>query len=47
VCAEKIIRGVERGKPEIYIGGRELMGVYFKRFAPRLFDRIIRKTRVT
>lgn len=47
VCAEKIIRGVERGKSEIYIGGRELMGVYFKRFAPRLFDRIIRKTRVT
>lgn len=46
-CARKIIAAVEKGKPEVYIGGKELMGVYIKRFAPGLFDRIIRKTRVT
>lgn len=46
-CARKIIAAVEKGKPEVYIGGRELMGVYIKKFAPGLFDRIIRKARVT
>ncbi len=46
-CAWKIIAAVEKGKSEVYIGGRELMGVYIKRFAPGLFDRIIRKARVT
>ncbi len=47
VCARKIIAAVEKGKPEVYIGGRELMGVYIKRFAPGLFGRIIRSARVT
>ncbi len=46
-CAWKIIAAVEKGKSEVYIGGKELMGVYIKRFAPGLFDRIIRKARVT
>jgi short-subunit dehydrogenase len=46
-CARKIIAAVKKGKPEVYIGGKELMGVYIKRFAPGLFGRIIRKTKVT
>lgn len=46
-CAEKIIRGVIREKSEVYVGGKELMGVFIKRFAPGLFNRIIRKARVT
>jgi dehydrogenase/reductase SDR family protein 7B len=46
-CATKIVRAVERNRAEVYIGGREVLGVYVKRFFPALFNRIIRKTRVT
>ncbi|HEX5170016.1 MAG TPA: SDR family oxidoreductase [Cyclobacteriaceae bacterium] len=45
-CARKIIRAIEGGKEEVYIGGREVMGVYIKRFFPRLFSRIIRTAKV-
>lgn len=42
-CAAAIIRGVARGQEEIYVGGREVLGIYLKRFAPWLFSRIVRK----
>lgn len=42
-CAHKIVRAIERKKEEVYLGGREVMGVYIKRFFPSLFSRIIRK----
>jgi short-subunit dehydrogenase len=45
-CAEKIIHAVEMEKEEAYIGGREVLGVYVKRFLPRLFSRIIRTAKV-
>jgi short-subunit dehydrogenase len=41
-CAEKIIRAIEKNKEEVYIGGREVWGVYIKRFFPTVFSRIIR-----
>lgn len=46
-CAERIVRAVEQGKDEVLVGGRERFAVYVKRFAPRLFNRVIRKARVT
>jgi short-subunit dehydrogenase len=47
-CAERIIRAVEQGKPEVVIARlRERTGVYLRRFVPALFFRIIRRTRVT
>ena len=45
-CARKAITAIERNKNEVYIGGREVMGVYVKRFFPNLFARIIRKAKV-
>lgn len=45
-CAAKIVRAIEKGKEEIYIGGREVVGVYLKRFLPRLFSKVIRKVAV-
>lgn len=45
-CAKKIITAIETEKQEVYIGGRETMGVYIKRFFPSLFSRIIRKVAV-
>ncbi len=45
-CARKIVNAIEREKEEVYIGGREVMGVYVKRFFPTLFSRIIRNVAV-
>jgi len=44
-CAAAILRGVNRGREEIYVGGREVAGIYLKRFAPWLFSRIVRQMR--
>ena len=45
-CAKKIVRAIEKQKQEVYIGGREVLGVYIKRFFPKLFARIIKKAKV-
>jgi short-subunit dehydrogenase len=47
VCAERIVRAVERGKDEILVGGKDRFAVYVKRFVPGLFNRAIRRVRVT
>jgi dehydrogenase/reductase SDR family protein 7B len=46
-CAEKIIRAVEKNSAEVYIGGKEILGIYLKRFVPGIFDLIIRRAKVT
>jgi short-subunit dehydrogenase len=45
-CAEKIIRAIEKNQEEVYIGGREVWGVYIKRYLPGIFSRLIRKVPV-
>jgi short-subunit dehydrogenase len=45
-CAKKIAKAIEKRKEEVYIGGREVLGVYIKRFFPSLFTRLIRKVKV-
>ena len=47
VCAERIVRALERGRDEVLVGGPERFAVYLKRFVPALFHRAIRKVRVT
>jgi short-subunit dehydrogenase len=37
-CAQKITKAIEKNKEEVNIGGREVMGVYLKRFFPRYFS---------
>jgi len=34
VAARKILKGVSRGRAEIYIGGREVLAIYIQRFVP-------------
>jgi short-subunit dehydrogenase len=46
VFAKKMIKAIEAKKNEVYIGGREVWGVYLKRFVPDIFARIIRTTPV-
>jgi short-subunit dehydrogenase len=45
-CAREILSVIERSKEEVYVGGREVLGVYLKRFFPQLFTRIIRRIAV-
>ncbi|HYP29728.1 MAG TPA: SDR family oxidoreductase [Blastocatellia bacterium] len=46
-CAAKILSAVASEKEEVLIGGKEINGVYMKRFLPTVFSRAIRKARVT
>jgi short-subunit dehydrogenase len=45
-CARKIIKGAEKEKNELLMGGKETMAVYIKRFFPGLLARIVRKVKV-
>ena len=47
VFARRMADAVAREKDEVYIGGKEKAGVYVKRFAPWLFNRVIGRVRVT
>jgi dehydrogenase/reductase SDR family member 7B len=42
-CAAAIVGAVAHLREEIYVGGKEVFGIYLKRFAPRLLSRIVRK----
>lgn len=46
ICAQKIICAIEKNKFESYIGGKEIMGVYLKRFLPKLLHRVVLKSAV-
>ena len=46
ICAEKIARAIEAEANEVYLGGKEKLGVYLQRFVPGLFALIIRKAKV-
>lgn len=41
-CAKEIVKGILANKQEIFVGGREIWLVYFKRFIPFLFYKIVR-----
>ncbi len=46
-CADKIVEAVGKNRDEVYIGGKEILGIYLKRFVPGLLNRIMRKAKVT
>jgi len=41
--AKKMISAIERKKYEAYMGGKEVIGVYLKRFFPKLLHRFVQK----
>ena len=43
VCAAKVKRGITRKKAEIYVGGMEILMIYFKRYTPWLFRFIAKR----
>lgn len=46
-CAQLIVNAVKLKKEEVYIGGKEVKGVWLKRFFPLKFSKYIRTAKVT
>ena len=46
-CAHKILNAVLKDKHEVYLGGKEILAIYFKRFFPRILHKILLKSKVT
>jgi dehydrogenase/reductase SDR family protein 7B len=45
--AKKALNAIRKQKNEVYIGKKEVYGIYLRRFLPKVFDRMISKTKVT
>lgn len=46
VFAQKLLRQVAKRKEEIYIGGKEILAIYIKRFFPSMLSKIIKRVKV-
>lgn len=42
-CAKKILTAIEKNKQEIFVGGKEILTVYIKRFFPKMLYKILKK----
>ena len=42
-CARKIINAVRKNKKEVYIGRKDLLMIYFKRYIPWIYYRLVSK----
>lgn len=47
LCAKKIVKAMERGKMEVYIGGKEIILIYIKRYWPWLYRKIAERVSST
>jgi dehydrogenase/reductase SDR family protein 7B len=45
-CAQEIVKAIRARKEEVYIGGKEVKGVLFKRLLPTRFSKYIRTAKV-
>jgi short-subunit dehydrogenase len=46
-CAKIYLKAIAKGKPEVLIGGKELLMVHIKRLFPGIFYRVINKIKTT
>ena len=46
-AAKKIVRAINKRKPEVLVGGKELLMVYIKRFFPALARKMVRNIKAT
>ncbi len=44
--AEKALKAIAKNKAEVYIGGKEVLGVYLKRLLPSVFRKMIGRAKV-
>lgn len=41
-CAKRIVEAIYQEKQEVYMGGKEVLGIYLKRFFPRILSKLLR-----
>ncbi len=46
VFAKKMVKAIETQKFEVYIGRKEVMGIYLKRFFPKLLHKVVLRNKV-
>ncbi len=46
-AARKIVKAIDKQKPEVFVGGKELWMVHIKRFFPGLARKMVRKIKAT
>ncbi len=46
-AAKKIVKAIDKRKPEVLVGGKELLMVHIKRFFPGLARKMVRKIKAT
>jgi len=46
IFAKKMIRAIASKKYEVYIGGKEVKGIYLKRFFPKLLHKLVLRSQV-
>ncbi len=45
--AQELLTALAKNKEEIYVGKKEVIGVYLKRYFPKLLNRVIKRSKVT
>lgn len=46
-CAKKIMKGIRKKKINVYVAGKEMLMIYFKRFIPWLFYKLVTRVQPT
>jgi len=46
LAAKKMVSAIENDKFEVYVGGKEVKGIYLKRFFPKLLHKMVLKSQV-
>jgi hypothetical protein len=46
IFAKKFVQAIERNKFEVYIGGKETIGVFLKRFFPKFLHYYVLRSKV-
>ena len=46
-CASQIVKAIQLNKEEVYMGGKEVKGIFFKRFFPLRFSKYMRTINIT
>lgn len=46
VFVKKLVKAIEKEKFEIYIGGKEVLGIYLKRFFPKILHKFVLRSKV-
>lgn len=46
-CAAQIVRAIRRGRAEVFIGGKEIFGVYIQRWLPALYRWLIARLKIS